>query len=76
LTDAIDRFPAHYDTLLQELKERIRSTRLRAALAVNKELVLLYWHIGMDILAQQREHGWGARIIDQLARDLRSRFPR
>jgi len=36
---------------------------------------LLYWGIGRDILARQKEQGWGAKIIDRLAADLRQEFP-
>ncbi len=75
MTDRIDRFPAEYSAFLQDLKARIRGTQLHAALALNSELVLLYWRIGKEILAQQRRHGWGAKIIDQLARDLKVSFP-
>ncbi len=64
-----------YAVLLGELKERIRSARLRAALAVNQELILLYWSIGRDILARQVDEGWGARVIDRLSADLRRDFP-
>lgn len=64
-----------YTALLGDLKERIRSARLRAALAVNQELVLLYWSIGRDILARQLDEGWGARVIDRLSADLRRDFP-
>lgn len=64
-----------YSALLTALKERIRAARFRAALAVNRELVLLYWEIGRDILARQEEEGWGAKIIDRLAEDLRRDFP-
>jgi predicted nuclease of restriction endonuclease-like (RecB) superfamily len=67
--------PTGYDDLLQDLKQRIRTARVRAALAVNRELVLLYWSIGRDILQQQAEQGWGAKVIDQLAGDLRREFP-
>jgi hypothetical protein len=35
--------PENYQKFLQEFKERIRNARLLAALAVNRELVLLYW---------------------------------
>ena len=51
--------PEGYEPFLKNLKERIRTAQVRAALAVNRELVLLYWSIGRDILARQREHGWG-----------------
>ncbi len=64
-----------YAVLLGELKKRIRSARLRAALAVNQELTLLYWSIGRDILARQVDEGWGARVIDRLSADLRRDFP-
>jgi predicted nuclease of restriction endonuclease-like (RecB) superfamily len=67
--------PEGYDAFLTGLKERIRTARLKAALAVNRELVLLYWGIGRDILARQREHGWGAKVIDRLAADLHHAFP-
>ena len=46
-----------------------------ATLAVNRELVLLYWQIGRDILARQAEQGWGAKVIERLAEDLRLAFP-
>ncbi len=64
-----------YEHFLGELKERIRTAQLRAAISVNRELVLLYWQIGRDILARQEQHGWGAKVIDQLAGDLRREFP-
>lgn len=64
-----------YASLLAELKERIRTARLKAAVAVNQELILLYWSIGRDILDRQIAAGWGARVIDRLAADLRRDFP-
>ncbi|MFL4994609.1 MAG: YhcG family protein, partial [Microvirga sp.] len=64
-----------YTALLSELKERIRAARLRAAVAVNQELILLYWSIGSDILVRQATEGWGARVIDRLGEDLRRAFP-
>lgn len=67
--------PSGYPELLQELKSRIRSAQVRAALAVNRELVLLYWSIGQDILARQGAEGWGTRVIDRLAHDLQAEFP-
>lgn len=64
-----------YGEFLEALKARIRSAQVRAALAVNRELVLLYWQIGREILARQREQGWGARVVERLASDLRREFP-
>jgi predicted nuclease of restriction endonuclease-like (RecB) superfamily len=67
--------PAGYTALLKDVKERIRNSQLKAALSVNRELVLLYWSIGRDILTQQHQHGWGAKVIDRLAADLHHAFP-
>ena len=67
--------PSGYADLLTDLKMRIHSARQRAALAVNRELVGLYWQIGRDILIRQSEQGWGAKVIERLAHDLRTAFP-
>jgi len=67
--------PEGYHTLLGALKERIRSAQTRAALSVNRELVLLYWTIGREIAERQEEHGWGAQVIARLSADLRQAFP-
>ncbi len=64
-----------YKNFLQDLKQRIASAQVKAALAVNRELVLLYWQIGREILQRQNAQGWGAKIIEQLSKDLRSAFP-
>ncbi len=64
-----------YDDFLRDLKERIRTAQVRAALAVNRELVMLYWQIGRDILTRQQQQGWGAKVIDKLAKDLKAEFP-
>ena len=67
--------PDGYADWLTELKSRIHASQQRATLAVNRELVLLYWQIGRDILARQAAQGWGAKVIERLALDLRSAFP-
>ena len=67
--------PADYVHWLTSLKSRISSAQLRAALAINQELVQLYHHIGSEILERQTRQGWGAKVIDRLASDLRVAFP-
>jgi predicted nuclease of restriction endonuclease-like (RecB) superfamily len=64
-----------YLTLLSDLKTQIRAARTKAALAVNRELILLYWSVGRQILEQQSRQGWGAKVVPQLAKDLRLEFP-
>lgn len=65
----------NYVAFLQELKSRIRSAQVKAAIAVNQELIVLYWQIGRDIVERQQIQGWGAKVIDQLAKDLKREFP-
>jgi predicted nuclease of restriction endonuclease-like (RecB) superfamily len=67
--------PADYASWLADLKSRIQHSRTQAALAVNQELVRLYHHIGSEILARQGRQGWGAKVVDRLAADLRAAFP-
>lgn len=64
-----------YTELLTSLKERIRTAQIRAVLSVNREMVLLYWHIGREILERQAREKWGSKVIDRLSIDLRSEFP-
>lgn len=67
--------PADYAAVLGEIKERIRTERVRVVLAANQAMVLLYWEIGNAILARQEREGWGAGTIDRLSHDLRGEFP-
>ncbi len=67
--------PVAYADWLAELKQRIHTAQQRATLAVNRELVLLYWQIGNDILQRQTSQGWGSKVVQTLAHDLRNAFP-
>ena len=67
--------PGDYAEALTEIKRRIQQERLRVVLAANSAMVLLYWDIGRMILDRQERAGWGARVIDRLAADLREAFP-
>src|SRR5580700_3163681 len=67
--------PPGYAALLRDIKERVRTAQVRAALAVNRELILLYWSIGRDILERQKVEGWGTKVIERLAKDLVTEFP-
>jgi hypothetical protein len=58
-----------YHDFWRELKEGIVQYQVRAVLSVNRELVLLYWPIGRNILKRQQQRGWGAKVIDYLAVD-------
>lgn len=67
--------PVGYTDWLEQLKRDITHARQRAALAVNAELIALYHRIGTEIQHRQHEQGWGAKVIDRLAQDLKHEFP-
>lgn len=67
--------PADYPSLLENIKQRIRTAQVRATLSANAELIRLYWDIGRAIAGRQRQEGWGAAVIPRLARDLHNEMP-
>jgi len=72
---ALTPAPEGYTAWLVELKNKIHVAQQRATRAVNCEMVLLYWQIGSDILTRQQQQGWGTKVVERLAHDLRSAFP-
>jgi predicted nuclease of restriction endonuclease-like (RecB) superfamily len=64
-----------YASLLIEIRQRIGHAQTKAILAVNSELIQLYWSIGQLIDERQKIEGWGAGVIPQLAQDIRNEAP-
>jgi len=64
-----------YKSLLGDIKQKIIKAQIKAALAVNSELIFLYWEIGKSIAEKQTEKGWSAGVIPQLAKDLKRELP-
>ena len=64
-----------YLSLLQDIKVKVRSAQIKAALSVNKELMGLYWDIGKMITERQAKSTWGDAVVHMLAQDLRREFP-
>ena len=69
------RINKDYKDFLQEIKRRIKSSRLRAALAVNQEVIKFYWEIGQLVIEKQNASSWGDKLIEALASDLKKSFP-
>ncbi len=72
---ALEPQPDEYTAFIHHLKTRIQQTQVRAALAVNQELIGLYWGIGQEIVEAQTRHAWGDKVLEQIAEDLKSAFP-
>ena len=64
-----------YIIFFKEIKAKVLSSQLKAAVAVNSELIKLYWEIGNSVYQKQRNKKWGSKIIEKLAKDLKSNFP-
>ena len=64
-----------YKELLKEIKEKIRSAQIRAAVSVNTEVIKLYWDIGKRIIERQQKAKWGDKFLENLSHDLKNSFP-
>ena len=75
MSDNARTLPIGYAGLLTDIKQRVRHAQTRAVLAVNAELIRLYWEIGALINSRQQQEGWGTGVIPRLARDLHNELP-
>lgn len=69
------RYDSEYIEWLGVLKNRIKSTQIKAALSANKEIIELYWEIGKELYEKQENQGWGNSVVDNLEKDLITEFP-
>lgn len=73
--DNILNLDQNYKAFLKELKSRLKTSQIKAALAVNKELIKFYWELGSDIVKYQKQYKWGEKFLEQLSHDLRQSSP-
>ncbi|MCC7453078.1 MAG: hypothetical protein IT222_02840 [Crocinitomix sp.] len=64
-----------YIDWIHELKIKIRAAQLKANIAVNEEMLILYWEIGKSIIEKQNQFAWGSKIVEQMAKDLKRELP-
>jgi predicted nuclease of restriction endonuclease-like (RecB) superfamily len=67
--------PFNYQMIVAVLKEKIHNARQKAAFNLNAELLSIYHEIGKAISEQEKNAGWGAKVVDKLSMDLRLEFP-
>lgn len=67
--------PKGYRAWIDDVKTRVRAAQMRASLAVNRELIALYWSIGHDLLERRATSKWGDGVLARVAADLRAEFP-
>ncbi len=64
-----------YQNWVNELKSLIQKTQIKAAIAVNRELLKLYWSIGKSISEKVNKANWGSAVVEELAKDLKTELP-
>lgn len=64
-----------YAILFAEIKQQVKQSQLKAVISANSQMLYMYWYIGNNILQLQQEEGWGAKVIERLAKDLKTEFP-
>lgn len=64
-----------YSSFLNGIKERLRTAQIRAAFAVNKELIHFYWKLGTELIHKQKAYKWGERFLEQFSKDMCHLFP-
>ena len=69
------QIPVGYLELLDEIKREVAAARVKTALAVNSEMVALYWRIGRHIHGRQADEGWGRQVVKRLEADLKTTYP-
>lgn len=64
-----------YQTFLVDVKTKIQQAQVKASVAVNQQLLFLYWEMGKMILERQQDAQWGDKMLSQLSKDLQNAFP-
>jgi len=75
LAKNIEVSSANYTKFISSLKTKIRSAQIKGAIAVNRELIKLYWDIGKDVFEKQELEDWGSGVLERIAKDLQNEFP-
>jgi predicted nuclease of restriction endonuclease-like (RecB) superfamily len=75
IADNVKILKSDYLPFLEEIKGKIKSSRIQAYRRVNKEIILLYWDIGKKIVERQEQFCWGKSVVEKLSTDLKKEFP-
>lgn len=71
----LNHLDADYKIWISELKLKIRSTQIKAAIAVNSVLIQFYWDLGKMIAEKQKQSNWGDKLLEKISNDLKEEFP-
>ena len=65
----------NYIHFLNDIKNRLKTAQIRAALAANKEQIKFYWQLGTDLIEKQKTFKWGEHFLEKFSHDMRQAFP-
>ncbi len=69
------KLDVNYNTFLSEIKNRLKTAQIRAALASNQALIHFYWQLGKELVEKQNSFKWGEKLLEQFSHDMRQEFP-
>ncbi len=75
MTAPVLHLDSNYIGFLDSIKTKFKRAQIRAALSINKELILLYWTIGSELISKQQQFKWGTQFIEQFSHDMQQAFP-
>jgi len=64
-----------YFSFIQDIKQRVQRSQIKAAVSINQELLQLYWDMAARIVEKQKQTSWGDGFLEQLSKDLQGEFP-
>lgn len=64
-----------YIIWIEEIKKKVRTAQIKAAVTINKELILFYWDFGKMLTIKMENTEWGDKVLDKVSKDLRKEFP-
>lgn len=65
----------NYIHFLNDIKTRLKTAQIRAALAANKEQIKFYWQLGSELIEKQKAFKWGEQFLEKFSHDMRQAFP-
>jgi predicted nuclease of restriction endonuclease-like (RecB) superfamily len=66
---------SNYSEIIKNLKSTILSSRYRAAILVNQELLTLYFSVGKLISDKTKQEKWGTKVLERLSEELQNELP-
>lgn len=70
------KLDVEYKNWLLIIKDKISAAQIKASIAINENLILLYWDIGKEIVEKQNNKSWGSKVVEQMAKDLKNEMPK